>query len=1213
MIAVILVLALIEADRFIIDRYRVEAYQHVSDELRNVERQLTLNLFNSIQAVNLLPTLINLNPFLSQQAFALTAGHMLGEHNQLRNIVAAPDLIIRYVYPLQGNEAVMNLDYRTQPLQLASVLKAKELRTELLAGPVDLVQGGVGFIVRIPVFITDAQGQESFWGVVGAVIDTQLLYQKSGLFDADLAIDIAIRGKDGLGKDGDTFFGDPTLFEPKNIHAVISVPNGSWQIVARPAGGWRSLPDDIWKTRAFIFAIALALFFMLFAFLKALMNATVANLKFKNLLESSPVPYALVNDKQQFTFLNSAFIKSYGYTIEDIPSLSDWWIKAYPDPIEREKTKLVWDAYFKRFKSSDELLVPLETTIQSKQGSIHTVLVSLAENVAIKRFEHSVIMYDITDRKQIESKLIEAEERLQLSQSSGGIGTWEIDLISDKWIISDTITQQLGFQYAEEPNRESFLNSIHPDDRERVLNHGTMQITEKNILEIEYRIIDTLGKTRWMRSAGKVEFDANNNPVKIRGTVQEITVQKLAAEKLQLSSRVFNDTKEGIFITDSNKIIIDVNPAFCEITGYSLEESIVLHPYILGFDKQSPQFYSEMWQHINEHGHWQGEVWNHTKTGELYAELLNISTIFDDNGKVSNYVGVFTDITESKQQQEQLSLMAHYDVLTQLPNRSLFADRFIQATAHSHRTGFQLAVCFLDLDKFKPINDNYGHEVGDYLLKEVANRIKYTIREDDTVSRQGGDEFAILLGEIESITHCEQLIVRLLKRLSTPYVIDGISHEISASCGITLFPTDHADLDTLLRHADQAMYQAKQAGRNCYRIFNLEHDELISQQQHRYHEIEQALRNNELRLYYQPKVDMLTGDVFGVEALLRWIHPEKGIIPPLDFLPVIDGTELEFKIGAWVINQALRQQEVWRANDIKLEVSVNISSHHLQSAGFLAQLDAALNRFPTVEPRSLELEILESSALGDLNAIGDIIRACRDGLGVNVALDDFGTGYSSLTHLRNLPVNVIKIDQSFVRDMLDDPSDYNIIEGVIGLAQAFNRSVIAEGVETREHGLMLLIMGCEKAQGYGIARPMQADDVPAWLKSYILNPEWLSYGDKIWSDKEKKSYLFKLFIARWMMRFAENIKMQPEDITQWPIINGKQDQCNQWITREKQAKLFDREDLLRLEAAHDHFHNIAQSLLQKYQEHDLEAAREGLSELQIAFDGMEHALQLCIK
>ena len=692
---------------------------------------------------------------------------------------------------------------------------------------------------------------------------------------------------------------------------------------------------------------------------------------------------------------------------------------------------------------------------------------------------------------------------------------------------------------------------------------------------------------------------------------REIALRKEAEKSLQLSSRVFNDTHEGITVTDTNRIIVDINPAFSDITGYSREEVIGQNPRILSSGKQNSEFYQKMWQQIDEHGHWQGEIWNRRKSGEVYAELLTISSLTDTNDNVVNYVGVFTDITQSKLQQDELKKMAHYDVLTGLPNRALFIDRFQQAIAHSNRSESLLAVCFLDLDDFKPVNDNFGHDVGDDLLIEVALRIKACVREEDTVSRQGGDEFALLLGNIVSYAQCEQTMGRVHHSLSQPFIIDGNSHNVTASSGITIYPLDDGDADTLLRHADHAMYEAKQAGRNRYHLFNAEQDKETVHKHHRLAEIEQALINGELCLYYQPKVNMVTGNVFGAEALLRWLHPENGVIPPLDFLPHIDGTELEVRIGNWVINEAITQLEQWQQPGIELEVSINISSHHLLSEGFYNQLQGALVKHPSVDSKWLQIEILESSVLGDLEAISHIVKTCQEGLGIRFALDDFGTGYSSLAHLKSLPANTIKIDQTFIRDILDDPSDYAIIDGVIGLADSFNRDVIAEGVETTEHGLMLLTMGCEEVQGYGVARPMPASEIPHWLVEYTANKDWLASGHKNRTTKENKLELFSLTSKQWQNHFVSNIQATPDDIEYWPIMDNKNCHCGHWIKRAEEAQLFKPECLAGLNKAHKKIHILAHDLWKKYTNGNLDTARAGLEELQAAFDEMNKMLDQC--
>ena len=671
--------------------------------------------------------------------------------------------------------------------------------------------------------------------------------------------------------------------------------------------------------------------------------------------------------------------------------------------------------------------------------------------------------------------------------------------------------------------------------------------------------------------------------------------RKASEEKLQLSDRVFRETHDGILITDKNCTIIDVNPTYCQVTGYSRKEILGRKPKLFSSRKHGPEFYQLMWKAINEEGHWQGEIWNRKKNGELFALLQTISCLTDDNGDVLYYVGVSSDITINKHQQEKLELMAHYDILTQLPNRALFADRFKQALAYCKRNKSLLAICFIDLDNFKPVNDTFGHDIGDQLLVEVAKRIKQTIREEDTVSRQGGDEFTMLLCQLESYEQCEQTLDRISHSLAQPFVIDDHPHQITFSCGVTLYPNDDSDIDTLVRHADQAMYRAKLAGKKHYHLFDPEKDQ---QTIHRFNELEQiqtALSNKEFQLHYQPKLNMKTGHVFGVEALIRWQHPEKGLLSPIEFLPVIEGTDLEVKIGDWVINQALTYLAELKKFGFTLTVSINISSLHLQSPSFLSGLEKALQRHSNVNPNNLELEILESSVLSNLQSISEIINTCRKKLGLNIALDDFGTGYSSLTHLRNLAANTIKIDQSFVRDILEDPNDYSIIEGIISLADSFERKIIAEGVETTEQGLMLLLMGCEDAQGYGIAKPMPAAEIVNWLKAYIPNKKWIAYGNKKRTLKQRKLEILKLNLTQWLKHFVVNIESSPANIKKWPEMEQEKSACGVWIRRGLQEQLFEDTLFDELSKNSKALYAVANNLLNEYQHGEIELARNRFS------------------
>ena len=567
------------------------------------------------------------------------------------------------------------------------------------------------------------------------------------------------------------------------------------------------------------------------------------------------------------------------------------------------------------------------------------------------------------------------------------------------------------------------------------------------------------------------------------------TEERRTLDRLALAASVSENSLNGVIITDAQQRIIEVNPAFTRITGYSRAEALGQTPHLLSSGRHDADFYAAMWSEIHATGQWRGEIWNRHKDDNVFPEELSIVAVRDADGTSIRYIGIFSDITQIKTQEAQLRQMAHYDPLTGLPNRMLLADRMKVALATATRSGEKLAVCYLDIDGFKPVNDTWGHATGDRLLQEVAGRMRDTVRGGDTVARLGGDEFVLLLANTTDLEQCKASLSRILQSVTQPIFIDGAALTITASVGITLFPDDKADADTLLRHADQAMYAAKEAGCNRYHLFDPRHDHAARARHNFLARLEMALAQGELCLHYQPKVDMRKGTVIGAEALIRWHHPERGMILPAEFLPELEGSALEITIGEWVIDTALAQMDAWRAAGLNLPVSINIAPPHLACTDFFERLKEKLERHPGTPENGLELEVLESVALDDIEHVSRLIVACQR-IGVAFALDDFGTGYSSLTYLKRLPVGLIKIDQSFVRDMQANPEERAIVAGVVGLADAFHSGVIAEGVETVEQGIMLIRLGCSLAQGYFIARPMPAHDMPGWIDTWQPDPSW---------------------------------------------------------------------------------------------------------------------------
>jgi diguanylate cyclase (GGDEF)-like protein len=477
----------------------------------------------------------------------------------------------------------------------------------------------------------------------------------------------------------------------------------------------------------------------------------------------------------------------------------------------------------------------------------------------------------------------------------------------------------------------------------------------------------------------------------------------------------------------------------------------------------------------------------HNPLGDLLLLLRSSQNTLADTRELAERLRERSN--DLKRAYRQLEHIAHFDPLTGLPNRVLLSDRLQQAMSQSQRQGRTLAVIYLDLDGFKPINDRHGHAIGDQLLVTLAQRMKEVLREGETLSRIGGDEFVAVLVDLEEPQDCTPVLYRLLQAAAEPIIAGDFTLSVSASIGVTFFPQDNGDADLLLRHADQAMYQAKQNGKNRYHLFDVAQDAAITTRHESIDRIRRALAANEFVLHFQPKVDMRTGRVVGVEALIRWQQPELGLLPPANFLPVIEGHALIIDIGEWVIESALAQLDQWNGMGLNLPVSVNIDASQLQRSGFVEQLTDLLARHPGIKPGQLELEILESSALDDIEHVAKLMYQCRE-LGVNFSLDDFGTGYSSLTYLKRLPAETLKIDRSFVLDMLDDPDDLAIVRGVIGLAEAFRRQAIAEGVETIAHGTRLLALGCSLAQGYCIARPMPADEIPGWVAHWRPDNAW---------------------------------------------------------------------------------------------------------------------------
>ncbi len=680
-----------------------------------------------------------------------------------------------------------------------------------------------------------------------------------------------------------------------------------------------------------------------------------------------------------------------------------------------------------------------------------------------------------------QNKLVQSEERFKALSAAtyGGI------IIHEKGVIlecNDGLSDITGYRYSELIGK-SWIDLVAPE----YVDYIYERIKNSYVDSYEVKAVRKDGSVFPLSVKGKNIMYKGRQARIIE--VIDITENKKIEERLKLAASVFTHAREAILITDTEGMVIDANDTFTHMTGYSQQEIIGQNYSILRAEREGQEFYNDILSLLLANKQWSGELWISRKDGDAFVGLVTISAVLDANGDTQNYVALFSDITPMKHHQEQLEHIAHYDTLTNLPNRMLLADRLRHAMRQSRRHGYLVAVVYLDLDGFKNVNDTYGHDIGDELLIQLSRLMENTLREGDTLARIGGDEFVAVLVDLETYSDCELVLKRLLDAAKSPVHVEDYIVQVSTSIGVTLFPQDGVDADQLMRHADQAMYISKQMGKNRYHLFDIHKDKSIQTKHETIDHVKRGIEQQEFLLHYQPKVNMRTGEVIGLEALIRWQHPNRGFMYPGDFLPMLENNPICVDLGDWVMDTALKQLSDWIALGLDIQVSVNIDPVQLLQQDFIDKLSAALEKYPEVSPSSLRLEILETSALGDLTEVLAIMRTCIR-LGVSFSLDDFGTGFSSLTYLKRLPVDLLKIDRSFIRDMLDDADDRAIVMGIIGLASAFNRDVLAEGVESIAHGTQLLSMGCYLAQGFGIARPMSGEKIPEWIKNWQPDAEW---------------------------------------------------------------------------------------------------------------------------
>ena len=945
-------------------RERAGAESRVLAEMALVQSRLATVLRGTFSPTDSLVHLVASQGGVSDEIFSAIGERLIAQTPTIRNLVIAPGDRVAQIFPLAGNEAAMNLHYPSIPAQYATVLKAKEKRSPVMAGPVALIQGGYGFIQRYPVFVKDAnQSEERYWGVISIVADVNKVLEAGGVKTAS-ELNLSI-----VSDNGTTVFGDKNTGGDLPVTLNMDIPGGAWELRAAPKDGWPST----------------------------------------SLFSSNYLLFGLINS------LLVGFLS---------------WL------------------LLRRQQTLKEQFTTLTATLTAKQQSEAAAEKSQRLLQAIMNSAPTLIY--VFDR---EGRLLFCNQQFEKAvghSRESMIGTLRTDFLP-----------------------AAIAEQHHNNDQSVLANGLALSIEESNQ--------ESDGEHTYLTLKSALR-DADGEISAVIGVSTDITSRKKAEKDLQLASTIFANTADGIIVTDPAGTIVLTNPAFTQITGYSAAEAQGKNPRILQSDHQDAGFYRTMWQALGSVGLWQGEIWNRRKNGELFPEWLSITTVLDPCGAVSNYVGVFSDISAIKRSQAELEHLAHFDPLTELPNRSLFHDRLSHALERAGRYNQHVAVMVLDLDRFKTVNDSLGHPIGDQLLQQVAHRLKDCVRVEDTVARLGGDEFSIVLANLKSGDNIVDIARKILDSIERPFSINGHAAMVSTSIGIAVFPEDGTTPDLLIRNADAAMYQSKAAGRNTYHYYQPEMTQAAQRRLASEQALRRAIERQEFEVWYQPQLNLATGGLIGAEALVRWRDPERGLIPPNEFIPLAESTGMIIPIGEQVLRQVCQDIAKWQTSNLNPgKVGVNVAGPQLFRSDFIGLLCDVIEKF-AIPPSALEIEITETCVLDNPELARQLLDTIQD-MGISIAIDDFGTGYSSLSHLKKLPIDTLKIDRSFVSDLPDHPHDIAITRAILAMGRSLGFDVIAEGVETKEQQKFLLDEGCIQGQGYLFAKPMPIKEFTDWLRA----------------------------------------------------------------------------------------------------------------------------------